>query len=73
MGATNRPQELDEAVLRYLIQLVWTYCDFTPCLEFYLLFKPSRRFPKRIYVAMPDTEVFALELASQLAFVSIIL
>lgn len=73
MGATNRPQELDEAVLRYLILLVWTHCYFTACLDFYLSFKPSRRFPKRIYVAMPDTEVFTLELASQLAFISLIL
>lgn len=60
MGATNRPHELDEAVLRYTIQIqkLDKLLSLFPDSIFLFFLKPSRRFPKRIYVAMPDTEVF---------------
>ncbi|XP_063730363.1 spastin isoform X2 [Eleginops maclovinus] len=57
MGATNRPQELDEAVLRYMMKLqtlrnysVFICCKLNNNIPLY------RRFAKRIYVALPDAE-----------------
>lgn len=68
MGATNRPQELDEAVLRYMIQLHMLHNDFLflKKLTKTLLLHYYRRFAKRVYVALPDAEVFIVESLSSL-------
>lgn len=56
IAATNRPQELDEAALRYAARItgIKKVCCFAVCLfmKKNLLF--CRRFPKRIYVSLPD-------------------
>lgn len=66
MAATNRPQELDEAALRYYRLLFLScffmvlgfndnlLCRWSERLESILLFC-CRRFTKRIYVTLPDT------------------
>ena len=46
MGATNRPQELDEAVLRYMIEKLDTLFSLLPDYIF-LLFKPLQTFPEK--------------------------